>query len=197
MRSQIDRTADLPGCRPPKGPGTGMCPVNTPYSDGTTHVIFEPLDFIARLVALVPKPRAHLTRYHGVFSPNSALRASVVPRPAADLAHASRAPPTGELPFQFHQLRRRARRLTGDSVCVALRITGQVAFLRGNERFAKRNPSPCQCVAHDHRTTPNDSAFRRTSTLAFASVPSGYGAFESPILQSRLLFWSSLQLITL
>ena len=26
------------------------------------HVIFGPEDFIARLVALVPQPRAHLTR---------------------------------------------------------------------------------------------------------------------------------------
>ena len=32
--------------------------LKTPYRDGTTHVIFEPMDFIARLVALVPKPRA-------------------------------------------------------------------------------------------------------------------------------------------
>jgi hypothetical protein len=45
-----------------------------------THVIFEPEDFIARLVALVPKPRAHLTRNHGVFAPSSALRSRVVPR---------------------------------------------------------------------------------------------------------------------
>jgi hypothetical protein len=45
--------------------------LKTPYRDGTTHVIFEPEDFIARLAALVPKPRAHLTRYHGVFAPAS------------------------------------------------------------------------------------------------------------------------------
>jgi hypothetical protein len=32
----------------------------TPYPDGTTHVIFEPLDFIARLAALVPEPRVNL-----------------------------------------------------------------------------------------------------------------------------------------
>jgi hypothetical protein len=43
-------------------------------------VIFEPEDFIARLVALVPKPRAHLTRYHGVFAPASPDRAKIVPR---------------------------------------------------------------------------------------------------------------------
>ena len=46
--------------------------LKTPYRDGTTgdrrsHAIFEPLDFIARLAALVPKPRVNLTRFHGVF----------------------------------------------------------------------------------------------------------------------------------
>jgi hypothetical protein len=40
-------------------------------------VFLEPLDFIARLPALVPKPRAPLTRFHGVFAPNSAHRAQV------------------------------------------------------------------------------------------------------------------------
>ncbi len=29
--------------------------------DGTSHVFFEPVDFIARLAALVPKPRVNLT----------------------------------------------------------------------------------------------------------------------------------------
>jgi hypothetical protein len=53
--------------------------LKTPYRDGTTHVIFEPLDFIARLVALVPKPRVNLTRFHGVFAPNSKHRALVTP----------------------------------------------------------------------------------------------------------------------
>ncbi len=53
--------------------------LKTPYRDGTTHVVFEPLDFIARLAALVPGPRAHLTRYHGVFAPHSRWRAEVTP----------------------------------------------------------------------------------------------------------------------
>jgi len=51
--------------------------LKTPYSDGTTHVLFEPLDFIARLAALVPRPRVNLTRYHGVFAPNSKYRMQV------------------------------------------------------------------------------------------------------------------------
>jgi hypothetical protein len=53
--------------------------LKTPYRDGTTHVIFEPVDFIARLAALVPKPRVNLTRFHGVFAPNSKHRALVTP----------------------------------------------------------------------------------------------------------------------
>ena len=53
--------------------------LKTPYRDGTTHVIFAPLDFIARLAALVPTPRVHLTRYHGVFAPHSQWRARITP----------------------------------------------------------------------------------------------------------------------
>ena len=49
--------------------------LKTPYNNGTTHVVFEPLDFLAKLAALVPRPRVNLTRYHGVFAPNSAHRA--------------------------------------------------------------------------------------------------------------------------
>jgi hypothetical protein len=53
--------------------------LKTPYRDGTTHVIFEPLDFLARLASLVPKPRVNLTRFHGVFAPNSKHRMYVTP----------------------------------------------------------------------------------------------------------------------
>ena len=52
----------------------------TPSSfSSLTSAVLEPEDFIARLAALVPKPRAHLTRYHGVFAPASPDRAQVVP----------------------------------------------------------------------------------------------------------------------
>jgi hypothetical protein len=47
------------------------------YSDGTAHVIFEPLEFIAKLAALVPKPRVNMTRFHKVFAPNSQHRRHV------------------------------------------------------------------------------------------------------------------------
>ena len=53
--------------------------LKTPWRNGTTHVEWDPVDFIAKLAALVPPPRAHLTRFHGVFAPNAALRAQLTP----------------------------------------------------------------------------------------------------------------------
>ena len=40
---------------------------------------FDPVDFIARLAALAPKPRVNLTRYHGVLAPNHRWRGRVTP----------------------------------------------------------------------------------------------------------------------
>jgi len=58
--------------------------LKTPYRDGTTQVAFDgaairPVDFMARLAALVPKPRVNLTRYHGVLAPNHRWRGEVTP----------------------------------------------------------------------------------------------------------------------
>jgi hypothetical protein len=38
-----------------------------------------PVDFMARLAALVPKPRVNLTRYHGVLAPNHHCRGLITP----------------------------------------------------------------------------------------------------------------------
>jgi hypothetical protein len=56
--------------------------LKNPFRDGTTHILFSPQDFVARLAALVPRPRVNLTRYHGVFAPSSPLRRAIVPAPA-------------------------------------------------------------------------------------------------------------------
>lgn len=47
--------------------------------DGTSHIIFEPLDLVARLAALVPPPRFNLVRYHAVSAPSAGWRALLVP----------------------------------------------------------------------------------------------------------------------
>lgn len=50
--------------------GDVIVALKTAYDDGTTHVVLNPMEFMGRLAALVPKPRVNLTRFHGVFSPN-------------------------------------------------------------------------------------------------------------------------------
>ncbi len=50
-----------------------------PWRNGTIAVVFERQDFIAKLAVLVPAPRAHLTRYHGVFGPAAVWRSLIVP----------------------------------------------------------------------------------------------------------------------
>ena len=38
--------------------------LKTPHRTGTTPILFEPMDFIAKLAALVAKPRDNLTGFH-------------------------------------------------------------------------------------------------------------------------------------
>jgi hypothetical protein len=46
-------------------------------------MLFEPLDFISKLADLVPSPRVNLTRFYGVFAPNSRYRSGIIIRPLA------------------------------------------------------------------------------------------------------------------
>jgi hypothetical protein len=63
--------------------GTVRLEFKKPWSVGTTSVELEPLALIARLAALVPPPKRHLTRYFGVLSSHAASRGQVVPVPPA------------------------------------------------------------------------------------------------------------------
>lgn len=61
---------------------------------GGTHRIMVPVEFLARLAALVAPPRYPLVRYHGVLAPHSKWRSAVVPRPPpAAHAHENPVPP--------------------------------------------------------------------------------------------------------
>ncbi len=58
------------------------------YYDGTTHLIFEPLAFVERFAALVPKPHKNLVIYSGVLAPNAKLRSKVVAYGATERSRA-------------------------------------------------------------------------------------------------------------
>ena len=52
------------------------------WRNGATHAIFSPLELLERLAALVPAPRAHLTRYSGILGPAAKWRSLIVPSAA-------------------------------------------------------------------------------------------------------------------
>lgn len=57
-----------------------------PGPDGQTQIILSPLELIGRIAALVPPPRQHRHRYHGVLAPNSPLRPAVTALAPAPVA---------------------------------------------------------------------------------------------------------------
>ena len=60
--------------------GQVVLQLKSAFKDGTTHIVMSPLEFMQRLAALVPRPRLHLIRFHGVLAPN-AKRSEIVPSP--------------------------------------------------------------------------------------------------------------------
>jgi hypothetical protein len=56
------------------------------WTDGTTHLVFDPVELLERLAALVPRPRVNLVLYYGVLAPRAVWRRAVVPGAAPDAA---------------------------------------------------------------------------------------------------------------
>jgi hypothetical protein len=53
--------------------------LKTRWRDGTTHVVMARHELLERLAPLIPPPRAHQVRYHGVLAPCASGRSRVVP----------------------------------------------------------------------------------------------------------------------
>jgi hypothetical protein len=86
-RLRLERLARYAGRPPLAGERLSLLPdgrllyrLKHRWRDGTTHVIYEPLELLERLAALVPPPRFNLTRYSGVLAPASAFRPLIVPQ---------------------------------------------------------------------------------------------------------------------
>ena len=74
-----------------------------PDRGGRTVIELTPLELLDRLAVLIPPPRKHRHRYHGVLAPNSALRPAVsaragLPIDAPDPDPAAQGPPRAPEP---------------------------------------------------------------------------------------------------
>jgi hypothetical protein len=78
-------------------------------SDGTSHLVFSPLDFLARLASIIPVPRKNLIRYTGVLGARSKLRSSIVPKPKP--SHNQKLPLKRPARLKWHELLKRTFRI--------------------------------------------------------------------------------------
>ena len=84
-RERLDRIARY-ALRPPVAQdrlqltddGQVRLELRRPWADGTTHVLFNPVELLERLAALTPRPRINLVLYFGVLAPRAAWRSLVV-----------------------------------------------------------------------------------------------------------------------
>ena len=68
------------GCRLQLTPdGKAVLELRRRWTDGTTHLVFDPVELLERLAALTPRPRINLILYHDVLAPRAAWRRAVVP----------------------------------------------------------------------------------------------------------------------
>jgi len=72
----LDRLEELPD-------GRLLYRLKKRWRDGTDSVVFEPLEFLERLAALVPAPRFNMIRYSGVLAPAASWRDRLAPCGAA------------------------------------------------------------------------------------------------------------------
>ncbi len=68
------------------GEGRIRLRLKTPWADGTRHLLFEPLEFLEKLAALIPRSRVNLFLYHGVLAAHARWRPRVVLAQPADPA---------------------------------------------------------------------------------------------------------------
>ncbi|MBI2894152.1 MAG: transposase [Deltaproteobacteria bacterium] len=83
-RSRLERLCryllrpPIPAERLSEEQGLVLLALPRPWTDGSTHVAFEPAELIERLAALVPRPHANLILYHGVLAGHARWRSMVV-----------------------------------------------------------------------------------------------------------------------
>ena len=107
-----------------------------PWPSGQTEVVLAPVAFLRRLASLIPPPRQHLLRYHGVFAGHARHRAAVAAllptarEAAAHHHHGAEAPTAAtSLPRSRLPWAELFRRVFREDLSVCPRCDGKVAVL--------------------------------------------------------------------
>jgi hypothetical protein len=78
--------------------GLVLVTLKAEWHDGTTHLLFTPVELLEKLAALTPRPRINLVVYHGLLAPRARERARAVAHVAAAPAPDGSASPVMDAP---------------------------------------------------------------------------------------------------
>jgi hypothetical protein len=135
------------------GPGRGR-KATRPGADGVVEL--TPFEFLDRLADLVPPPRKHRHRYHGVFAPNHKLRRAVTALAIGrGLARVPCSAGTGACP-RLHPAAGKGRETgTGTDCCAAgaspSHDTSRIAWAKLMARVGEEFPLECPNCGGDIR----------------------------------------------
>ena len=108
--------------------------LKTPYQNGTTHIVLSPLDFLSRLSSLVPRPRVHLTRFHGVFAPHFKYRSLIIPKPTSKKSSSAEKAEKKETKNSYSMSwAKRLKRVFGIDIQICSRCGGKVKIISAIE----------------------------------------------------------------
>jgi hypothetical protein len=108
------------------------------WSDGTTAIRMMPMELMEKLAALVPRPRVHLTRFHGVLGPHYKYRKQIVPQKpeAPTLTPATVSDEVDKPPTQTSKRiswARLLKRVFGIDVSICPKCSGQIKIIAAIE----------------------------------------------------------------
>jgi hypothetical protein len=58
--------------------GRVLLELKAAWRDGTSHLLFEPVELLEKLAAITPRPAVNLVLYHGVLAPHARWRRYIV-----------------------------------------------------------------------------------------------------------------------
>ena len=130
--------------------------LKTPWRDGTTHVVMERRELLERLAPLIPPPRAHQVRYHGVLAPCASGRDRMVPVGRAKVVGVlqigstdSALGPAAPAPWppEDVSIRDRAGKRADDRTEEGPSLVDLAPAAQRQERQAEGQPSPARRIA--------------------------------------------------
>ena len=108
-----------------------MYRLKKPYDNGTTHIVFSPLEFVERLASLVPRPRVNLSRYHGLFAPHAKHRSLITPKPPTTEILATLSEPDKDNPPSKYRITwaRLLKRVFGIDIETCIKCRGKIKVM--------------------------------------------------------------------